>query len=333
MSPTPIPFAVVRDLCQAQGLSALASIRPPHFFDPAPFDQLIADGIGDMTWLIEHRDMRLNPLSLLPTAQSMIVVACPYQPTLISDGLRSARYAAGKDYHALLRKKLSTVGKALASHGGQAWKQRAAVDSAPINERTLARIAGLGWIGRNALLISPTEGSYRFIGVLLTEAPIEMKQGPHGANRCGSCTRCVTACPTKALVDGRVISERCISYLTIEHKGVIPRHLAIHFAGWWYGCDICQEVCPWNRFAGPAADPRLTGSDDDKKLLAINAITFDTVFAGRPIRRIGYERFRRNLLVALTSLGRIDECRPLVIEALPLVIAQAQELKLSLTEV
>ena len=125
------------------------------------------------------------------------------------------------------------------------------------------------------------------------------------------------------------MTTRCISYLTIEHQGVIPRHLAEKFEGWWFGCDLCQEVCPWNRFAGPAGDARLTGSEDDDALMRIDATNFDLYFAGRAMRRAGYERFRRNLLVAWFSLGRTDRCAPLLAEGLPLVLAQARELGLT----
>lgn len=323
-----VPFVVVRELCHAEGLTALACIAPPGPLDPAPFDRMVADGLGNLAWMADTRDMRLDPLSLLPTARAIIVIAWAYQPVRNTGDLKRARYLAGKDYHGILRRKLGRVGDALATHGGQPWDQRAAVDSAPVNERTLARLAGLGWIGRNALLIAPDAGSFRFLGVLLTEAPVEPHQGPHGADRCGTCTRCVAACPTGALVEGRVISERCISYLTIEHDGVIPRHLAERFAGWWCGCDICQEVCPWNRFAATAADARLTGSENDAFLLGVDATTFDLAFAGRAVRRLGYHRFRRNLLVAYASLGRRQACDRIIAAAEPLVMAQAWELGL-----
>jgi epoxyqueuosine reductase len=182
--------------------------------------------------------------------------------------------------------------------------------------------------GRNALLISPEAGTWRLLGFLLSEAPIAAHHAGHGADRCGSCTACERRCPTRALVDRRVQTTRCISYLTIEHQGVIPRHLAQHFEGWWFGCDLCQEVCPWNRFAGPAADPRLTGGEDDEALLRVDAARFDLHFAGRAMRRTGYERFRRNLLVACFSLGQLERCRGIQAEGLPLVLAQAKELGL-----
>jgi epoxyqueuosine reductase len=251
-----------------------------------------------------------------------------YQKTANCGTLQRARYAAGKDYHHVLRTKLGRIGVLLGQRCGSPSKGRAAVDSAPLNERTLAYMAGLGWLGRNALIISPDVGSYRLLGFLLTDAILAPHHAGHGADRCGRCTACEKRCPTAALIDRRVITTRCISYLTIEHKGVIPKALAERFEGWWFGCDLCQDVCPWNRFATAADDPRLNGSEADQTLLDINAETFNSYFSGRAMRRIGYERFRRNLLVALFSLGRFDACRPIIQEALPLVVEQAHELGL-----
>ncbi|MBA3709503.1 MAG: tRNA epoxyqueuosine(34) reductase QueG [Planctomycetes bacterium] len=321
-----VPFDVLVELGKNQGLSCLAVMTPPSRLAADGLDRMLADGVGDMAYMNEHRELRLTPNGLLPSARSILAVALPYHPQREDATLRRARYAAGSDYHQLLRKKLARVGDALNQRFAAGWTHRAVADSAPVNERTLARLAGLGWIGRNALLIAPDAGSYRFLGFLLSEAPMEIRSAGHGADRCGSCTACERRCPTAALVDRRVISERCISYLTIEHHGVIARDLAQRFEGWWFGCDLCQEVCPWNRFAPPAGDPKLVGADADSRLFAITAESFDTAFAGRAVRRIGYERYRRNLLVALFSLGRLDEAGPIIAEGLPLVLAQAREL-------
>ncbi|MDA3960456.1 MAG: tRNA epoxyqueuosine(34) reductase QueG [Planctomycetota bacterium] len=314
--------ADIESLCAQEGLIAVACLSPiPERVD-ADLDTMLADGVGDMAWLAEHRELREQPRLLLPEASSLLLTLLPYQRETEATGLRRARYAAGKDYHKLLRSKLSRIGKQI----GASRPYRATVDSAPVAERHLARRAGLGWIGRNALVIRQGIGSYCFIGGLFTCTPLPAWQGGQARDRCGSCRACVEVCPTQALVDGRVLSERCISYLTIEHAGVIPRDLAARFKGWWFGCDLCQEVCPWNRFAPEAGDPRLRGDDQEAELLTIQAEQFDQHFAGRPIRRLGYERFRRNLLVALWSLGRHQDYVPILTEGLDLVRAQAAEL-------
>ncbi len=289
---------------------------------------MLADGVGELVWMGAERELRLRPTGMLPTARSILCVAWHYDPPRPGPGLRRAAYAAGKDYHTLLRPKLGRVGRALNAACGQTWEHRACVDSAPLNERTLARLAGLGWIGRNALLLSPQSGSCRLLGFLLTEAPLTPVHGGGGEDRCGSCTRCETDCPTAALTGRRCLTERCISYLTIEHAGVIPRDLAQHFNGWWFGCDVCQEVCPWNRFAPPGEDRRLAGIDHEADLLALTAGNFDLHFAGRAIRRLTWERFRRNLLVALWSIGRLEDAWRIAGDDVALVRAQAAELGL-----
>lgn len=323
-----IPFATVSAACAVEGLRALAVLSPPPLPDEGEhLVRMLADGVGDLAWLGEDRHLRGDPAGLLPSARAILVTAWAYQPESGCGELKRARYAAGKDYHHLLRAKLARVGDALASAHAATWRSRATVDSAPINERTLAHLAGLGWLGRNGLLISPTQGSYRLLGTLLTEAPLAAHHGGESGERCGSCTACEKRCPTGALSGRRVLTERCISYLTIEHRGVIPRQLAVRFEGWWFGCDLCQEACPWNRFAPPADDPRLTGDERDADLLAVTAAGFDAHFSGRAVRRIGYERFRRNLLVARWSLNQGTE--PFIREGLPLVLAQARELGLA----
>ncbi|TVR14885.1 MAG: tRNA epoxyqueuosine(34) reductase QueG [Planctomycetota bacterium] len=327
-----LAFAQLRAWAAEEGLHALAAIPLPEKMDGGGLEQMLADGVGDMQWLARHADIRRQPRHLLPSAHSLIVVALPYQAQAVEDQhqhLRCARYAAGKDYHGILRSALARMGKRIT--GAQpGTSSRACVDSAPINERSLAQMAGLGWIGRNALLISPRQGSYRFLGVLLTDAEIAFHWENDDADRCGVCTACHQACPTAALVGRRVLSERCISYLTIEHQGIIPKDLAQHFQGWWYGCDRCQEVCPWNRFAPAAGDSRLLGQEDDQRLMALTTPQdFAEYFAGRPQRRAGFTRFRRNLLVALWSRQQYADCAAICAATpLPLVCAQADALGL-----
>ncbi len=322
-----ISFSEIQRLCAAEGLTAGGVLSPvPQQLDSTWLDRMEADGLGDMEWLQRTRTQRLHPTHMMPEAKALLAVAMAYQPTAECGELKRARYTAGKDYHHVLRSKLGRIGVILGQRCGSTSKGRAAVDSAPLNERTLAQMAGLGWFGRNSLLISPEVGSYRLLGFLLTDAALEPHHAGHGEDRCGKCTACEKRCPTAALVDRRVLTTRCISYLTIEHKGIIPKALAERFEGWWFGCDLCQSVCPWNRFATEPDDARLRGREIDADLLAITAETFDQHFARRAIRRIGYERFRRNLLVALFSLGQQAACQMILAEGLPLVCAQALEL-------
>lgn len=333
---TSLPFASVAAAAAELGIHELACLSPvPERLDSAGLDQLLADGVGDMQWLAEHRDLRLQPGSLLPGSRSLVVALlahdprpdrAPPSPHQTAQPQR-ARYAKGKDYHQVLRKRLAQLGRAIDDLAGGGTESRATVDSAPVNERSLARLAGLGWLGRNGLILHPKRGSYHHLGCLLTTAAIAAHHPGNDSDRCGSCQRCHQRCPTAALTGRRVLSERCISYLTIEHQGVIPRDLAERFEGWWFGCDLCQVACPWNRFAPDAEDQRLTGPGDPlETLLAVTAETFDHHFAGRAIRRAGYQRFRRNLLVASWSLGDLVTAGHLAREPIQLVRAQAAEL-------
>lgn len=321
----PVSADTVRRACAQEGLDQVAVLAPlPARLDPAGFDRLLADGVGDMAWLGAGRERRLDPRIPLPdgsVARSVLVAAWPVWADPPPGELRRARYVAGKEHHRILRHKLH---RALAAAAPD-FDRRAVCDSAPVNERSLARLAGLGWIGRNALVISPRRGSWFVLGLGFTSAWLEPFSPGHDAFRCGSCRRCERICPTGALVEGRLLSVRCISYLTIEHQGVIPRALAAHMRGWWFGCDLCQEVCPWNRFAPAGADPRLRGGEEGD-LLAISADGFDRRFAGRAIRRLGFPRFRRNLLAALFSLGRHAEVAGFDCLGLDLVERQRREL-------
>ena len=202
MPPDRVPFSLVQQACTEQGLEAVAVSPLPGELDQAGLDRILADGVGDMEYLRRNRALYLRPNSMLPEARGLLAVTLPYQPDLpeVSDGsLKRARYAAGADYHKLLRRKLADVAKSLLDPDGKPYPSRAFVDSAPLMERTLAQKAGLGWIGKNALLITPKRGSYQFLGFLLTAAPLEQWRGPHGADRCGFCVLCHAACPTDAL--------------------------------------------------------------------------------------------------------------------------------------
>jgi epoxyqueuosine reductase len=330
MNETKIPFSRTRKLCEEEGIFSLAIIAPPAELDPTGLDNLLSDGVGDMQFLAEHRELLLHPAQMLPGCRAIIVASIAYSPEQSKGKFRRARYAAGKDYHRIIRKKLSKIGSRLLDENGDSYPSRATTDSAPVMERTLAKTAGLGWHGKNGLLIHPQRGSYSFLGLLFTAAPLELVAENHAKDRCGSCSKCLAACPTGALQDGRVISQRCISYLTIEHKGVISKSLAQKFSGFWFGCDLCQEACPWNaRFAIAAEDDRFQAAGDID-LLSITAEQFDSVFAGSAVRRLGFERFQRNLLISCWNLQQMDQCHKIISRQLPIVIAQADELDLPL---
>ncbi len=249
-----------------------------------------------MKYLEKNRPVRLDPQARFPWAKSAIVILVPYaseRPNAPKDALSQhiARYALGDDYHDVLDRILRAVEQEVP---GKSWRY---VDTGPLSDRALAAQAGLGWVGRNGMLIHEEHGSYFFIGTLLTS--LENDLGAHVvADRCGSCTRCVDACPTDAILPDRtVVSEKCISYATIEHRGPLPENLPL--AGNAFGCDICQEVCPWNAQPPephPAFEPReryrATPVTD---LLRMEQAGFSSFFTKSAIKRAKLEGMRRNV--------------------------------------
>lgn len=255
-----------------------------------------------MSYLTDHRaEIRTDPRKLLPSARSIICVAKLYNAP---EGGPISRYAQGEDYHDVLRRGLEQLtAKLRGAHGD--FEYRICVDTAPLLERSYARLAGLGWIGRNTCLINQQLGSYLFLGELLTSLPLEPEVP--APDRCGTCTRCIDACPTGALLPGglgyELDSRRCISYLTIELRGDIPEAQRSGIGGHVFGCDICQEVCPWNRRApfGPEADA--TGSSDPASLAELTPEEFRQAFRHTPVWRTKYSGFLRNVAVTLGNSG------------------------------
>lgn len=276
---------------------------------------------GEMEYLTGHRAaLRADPRSLLPSARSVICVGKLYNtPHPYSSEFREpgrawiSRYAWGRDYHKLMRRGLQRLAGRLQQAAGQPFEWRAACDSAPLLERALARQAGLGWIGKNSCLIHERSGSWYFLGELLVSLEIEPDQP--APDRCGSCTRCIEACPTGAIVPTgqsggpayTVDSRRCISYLTIELRGPMPSSRKAELGFHLFGCDICQDVCPWNRRAPatgePDFQPRHFAPPLDR-LQALDGEGFRRSFAGTPVLRAGWEGFRRNLEALLEADGR-----------------------------
>ncbi|MBC7780589.1 MAG: tRNA epoxyqueuosine(34) reductase QueG [Proteobacteria bacterium] len=266
---------------------------------------------GELDYMARHASLRANPDALVPGAVRSISVRMDYWPAHAADAHavladRSlayvSRYALGRDYHKLLRTKLARLAARIEAAIGP-FGYRVFTDSAPVMEVEFAAAAGLGWRGKHTLLLERERGSWFFLGEILTDLPLPV--GTPVTAHCGSCTRCLDICPTQAIVAPyRLDARRCISYLTIELKGSIPEALRAPIGNRVYGCDDCQLVCPWNRYAQPAVEPAFAvrhGLDRASlvELFAWSQSDFDDRMAGSAIRRIGYVRWSRNLAVGL----------------------------------
>ncbi len=273
-------------------------------------DWLAKNYHGNMDYMARHGLMRARPAELLPGSLRCISVRLDYLPTQAKfakllkkpDHAYISRYALGRDYHKLMRNRLKQLGEKIKQHC-QSLNYRPFVDSAPIMERPLAEKAGLGWTGKHTLVINREAGSWFFLGELLVDIPLPLDHPPK--NECGSCVACLKICPTGAIVAPyEVDARRCISYLTIELKEAIPEALRPLMGNRIYGCDDCQLICPWNKFAklGKEAGFQARHQLDESSLLTLFAWdekTFLNNLQGSPIRRIGYAQWLRNIAVAL----------------------------------
>lgn len=301
----------------ACGIAEVASADTEALF----FDRWIAEGChAGMKYMENYRDIRLNPAGLVEGARSVISVALNYYPAVkqSSDAPRISYYAYGKDYHLVVKDKLRQLWQYIADlvpvldTGSQANRPdqsdihtdhpsvaRIFTDSAPILERYWAWKAGLGWIGKNTNLIIPGKGSFFFLGEIVTT--LELDYDHPQANRCGSCRRCLDACPTGALErPGHLDAGKCLSYLTIEHKGDIPTEQAARLGNRLYGCDTCQEVCPWNRFARPTREAAFHPTPDflslqKESLQDFTREDYNRIFAKSAVKRAKYEGLIRTI--------------------------------------
>ena len=270
---------------------------------------------GTMGWMESRARHRVSPLALWPEAKSAIALGMSYAPAedplALAERPELARisvYAQGGDYHKTVKKALKALGRWLAGEGGGELK--VFVDTAPVMEKPLAQAARIGWQGKHTNLVSREHGSWMFLGVILTSLELEPDAPADHGQHCGSCTRCLDACPTQAFIGPhRIDARRCISYLTIEHDGAIPPELRKPMGNRIYGCDDCLAVCPWNRFADAAAANRAflpraeLAAPRLADLLALDDAAFREMFAGSPIKRIGASRMIRNCLIAAGNSG------------------------------
>jgi epoxyqueuosine reductase len=307
-------------LARAHGFDALGIAHIELESDERHLMDWLAAGFhGDMHYMQRHGTKRSRPEELAPGTVSCISVRMNYWPAAARSAAAVleertlgyiSRYALGRDYHKLMRRSLARLAEALAARIGP-FGYRVCVDSAPVLEKALARDAGLGWIGAHTNLIARDAGSFFFLGEILTDLPLPADTP--AAAHCGSCSACIPACPTQAIIAPQQLdARRCISYLTIEHPGSIPEALRPHLGNRIYGCDDCQLVCPWNKFAQAASHPdfKVRHELDAARLTDLFAWTageFDERMRGSAIYRIGYERWSRNIAVALGNAPRSAE--------------------------
>ena len=317
--------ASIRDWAAELGFQQLGITDIDLSEDAERLDAYLAAGYhGEMAYMASHGSMRSRPDELVPGTLRVISVRMDYLPhdTQMAQVLAQpekayiSRYALGRDYHKLIRKRLQKLAEKITEVTGP-FGHRAFVDSAPVLEKPLARKAGLGWMGKNTLILNRKAGSWFFLGELLIDLPLPIDQ-PNDRDHCGKCSACLEICRTQAFVGERILdARRCISYLTIELKGAIPEALRPLIGNRVFGCDDCQLVCPWNRFAKATQEddfqPR-HGLDNSSlaELFMWTEEQFLTRTQGSPIRRTGYERWLRNLAV---GLGNAPSTIP-VLEAL-----------------
>ncbi len=299
----------LRERARAIGLDAGASAAPPGSERERLVEWLDAGHHAEMRWLERDPERRADPRRVLEGARSVVSLSMNYfveLPEAPSDRPvgRIARYALGDDYHDVLLDKVKALAATLPDDLAR-WY----VDTGPVLEKPRAQRAGLGWVGKHTNCVSRTDGSWWFIGDVITRAEVEPSE-PH-VDRCGTCTRCLDVCPTKAIRPDRpyqLDARLCISYLTIEHRGPIPRELRPLIGTWIYGCDLCLDVCPWNRFAEPTREARLQPRDalvhpPLEDLLGWDQATFSRVMKGSPIKRTKRRGLLRNVCVALGNAG------------------------------
>jgi epoxyqueuosine reductase len=327
----------LRDFVAEEALRAgfeICRFTRPDAIGAAPerLARFLAEGFhGTMGWMEETAERRARPAGLWPEVRSIVMLGMNYGPDRDPLEILARRdrgaisvYAQNRDYHDVVKGKLKTIaGKLAARSGGDV---KVFVDTAPVMEKPLAAAAGLGWQGKHTSLVSREFGSWLFLGSIFTTAEFEPDEPE--TDHCGSCHACLDICPTNAFpAPYRLDARRCISYLTIEHKEPIPREFRAAIGNRIYGCDDCLAVCPWNKFARSAAEAKFSAREELRAprlgdLLALDDAAFRALFSGSPVKRIGRDRFVRNVLIAAGNSGEpalVPPCRKLLADTSPLV--------------
>ncbi|WP_413874237.1 tRNA epoxyqueuosine(34) reductase QueG [Albidovulum sp.] len=309
--------ALLAERARIEGFSAVGVCAPDAIPEAAGrLAAYVAAGRhGQMGWMAERMEWRGDPAALWPEAQSVIMLAEAYTPGYDplavldrKDGAAVSAYAQGKDYHDIVKKRLKRLGRWLIEAAGKdpvPAEIKVFVDTAPVMEKPLAQAAGLGWQGRHTNLVSRDLGSWFFLGAIFTT--LDLPKDEAGADHCGSCRACLDICPTQAFpAPYQLDARRCISYLTIEHRGPVEEELRPLLGNRVYGCDDCLAVCPWNKFAQAARETgyaALVGAPPLAELAALDDAAFRQRFSGSPVKRIGRDRFVRNVLYAIGNSG------------------------------
>ncbi|HZL18166.1 MAG TPA: tRNA epoxyqueuosine(34) reductase QueG [Polyangia bacterium] len=280
----------------------LVGLAPAAPLDPAPLAGWLSAGYAaDMTWMARRQPERLDPGGVLPGARTVIALAIAYHRPG-DERAPVARYARGRDYHYAHRDRMRDLRKRLLALD-PTLETYASVDTGVAMEKPWAERAGLGWIGKNGCLINPKLGSWLTLSVMFVDRAVDVYDAPHG-RRCGDCTLCLEACPTGAFAaPGVVDARRCVAYQSIENRGPVPEELRAGFAGRIFGCDVCQEVCPWNHREGPPGDarfsPRPLSALSPAEVAALTPEDFERLASGMALARVRYDGLRRNALYAI----------------------------------
>tara|TARA_B100000287_G_scaffold67525_1_gene59093 strand:+ start:8565 stop:9482 length:918 start_codon:yes stop_codon:yes gene_type:complete len=296
----------IKNKAKDLGFSSIGISKARHLHEEEnKFEKWLSKGFqGSMNYLEKNLDKRLDPRKLVPGSKSIISLSYNYYPKKNIDKKNNfiiSKYAYGKDYHKVIKKKLKILFRSIKEKIGDV-EGRVFVDSAPVHERAWAKLSGLGWIGKNSLLINEKKGSYFFLAEIICDLDLEYDSPV--ANRCGKCTKCIDACPTDAITSAQIINaNKCISYLTIENKKEIPTELKNNLNDAIFGCDICQDVCPWNKFSKPHKEESFNPKNELSSLkktdwIELTEETFNKIFEGSAVKRAKYEGIIRNIKAA-----------------------------------